>query len=59
MTPINSFNDPSIGSIESYRYGQFLRSIFLVSLGFVVAIILYELFFKKKETPKQKGDDKV
>jgi hypothetical protein len=59
MTPINSFNDPSIGSIEEFIYGRFLRNIGLAFLVVIVAFGIYKLFFEKKEKPKQNGDDKA
>ena len=58
MILINSFNDPSIGSIEGFQNANFLKNVGIAFLIAALALSLYMLFFYKKETPKQKGDDK-
>jgi hypothetical protein len=58
MIPINSFNDPSIGSIEGLQNAKFLKKIGIAFLIAALALSMYMLFFYKKEMPKEKGDDK-
>ena len=59
MTPINSFNDPSIGSIEGFQNREILKNFFSYLFALVIAFGAYKLFFEKKKMPKENGDDKA
>ena len=58
MILINPLTHSSVGSIEGFQNAKFLKNVGIAFLIAALALSLYMLFFYKKETPKQKGDDK-
>ena len=59
MILINPLTHSSVGSIEGFRYRQFIMNSFLLLLATVIGFCIFNLVFQKKEKPKQNGDDKA
>lgn len=58
MILINPLTHPSVGSIEGFRYKQFIKYSCLLLLATAIAFCIFNVLFQKKDIPKQNGDDK-